>query len=150
MQSFGWKVSYFNSNFTNNGSHVVQMIIYQHWFRLWFGAEQATSRIICTNDDFYGGIRQDYTNLEPLWRHQMETLSVLLALCAGPSKRPVTRSFNVFFDLRLNKQLSKQSRRKWFVTPSPSLWRHCNDSKRLCYITPRYRWLMQLFLASVP
>ena len=43
------------------------------------------------------------------WRHQMETFSALLALCAGnspvtgefPSQRPVTRSFDVFFDLRL-------------------------------------------------
>ena len=41
------------------------------------------------------------------WRHQMETFSALLALCAGnppvtgefPSQRPVTRSFDVFFDL---------------------------------------------------
>ena len=55
------------------------------------------------------------------WRHQMETFSALLALCAGnspvtgefPSQRPVTRSFDVFFDLRLNKQLSKQSRRRF-------------------------------------
>ena len=45
------------------------------------------------------------------WRHQMETFSALLAFCAGnspvtsgfPAKRPVTRSFHVFFDLRLNK-----------------------------------------------
>ena len=43
-----------------------------------------------------------------------------------PSHRPVTRSFDVFFDLRLNKRLSKQSRRRWFETPSSSLWRHCN------------------------
>ena len=43
-----------------------------------------------------------------------------------PSHRPVTRSFGVFFDLRLNKRLSKQSRRRWFETPSHSLWRHCN------------------------
>ena len=43
------------------------------------------------------------------WRHQMETFSALLALCAGnspvtgefPSQRPVTRSFDVFFDLCL-------------------------------------------------
>ena len=43
------------------------------------------------------------------WRHQMDTFSALLALCAGnspvtgefPSQRPVTRSFDVFFDLRL-------------------------------------------------
>ena len=44
----------------------------------------------------------------------METLSALLAICAGnspvpgefPAQRPVTRSFHVFFDLRLNKPLS--------------------------------------------
>ena len=42
------------------------------------------------------------------------------------SHRPVTRSFDVFFDLRLNKRLSKQTRRLWFETPSLSLWRHCN------------------------
>ena len=41
-----------------------------------------------------------------------------------PSQRPVTRSFDVYFDLRLNKRLSKQSRRRWFETPSCSLWRH--------------------------
>ena len=47
----------------------------------------------------------------------METYSALLALCAGNSpvtgefsaQRPATQSFDVFFDLRLNKQLSKQS-----------------------------------------
>ena len=63
--------------------------------------------------------------------HQMETLSALLALCEGNppviSQRPVTRSFVVFFDLRLNKRLSKQSRRQWFGTPSRSLWRPCNE-----------------------
>ena len=68
------------------------------------------------------------------WRHQMETYSVLLAICAGnssvtgefPAQRPMKRSFDVFFDLRLNKQLSKQSRGWWFETPSRSLWHHCN------------------------
>ena len=44
-----------------------------------------------------------------------------------PSQRPVERSFDVVFNLRLNKQLSKQSwGYKWFETPSRSLWRHCN------------------------
>ena len=51
------------------------------------------------------------------WRHQMEAFSALLAICAGnspvpgefPTQRPVTRIFDVFFDLRLNKRLSKQS-----------------------------------------
>ena len=56
----------------------------------------------------------------------MEILSALLALCAGnspvtgefPLQRPVTRSFDVLFDLRLNKRLSKQSWGWWFETPS--------------------------------
>ena len=68
------------------------------------------------------------------WRHQMETFSALLAICAGnspvtgdfPSQRPVMRSFDVFFDLHPNKRLSKQSWCWWFETHSRSLWRHCN------------------------
>ena len=43
-----------------------------------------------------------------------------------PLTKPVTRSFDVFFDLRLNKPLSKQSWSWWFKTPSRSLWRQCN------------------------
>ena len=42
------------------------------------------------------------------------------------SQRPVTRSFDVFFDLRLNKRLSKQLWGWWFETPSHPSWRHCN------------------------
>ena len=68
------------------------------------------------------------------WRHLMETFSELLAICAGNSpvpgefsaQRPVTRSFDVFFDLRPNKRLSKQSWGRWFETLSRSLWHHNN------------------------
>ena len=68
------------------------------------------------------------------WRHQMETFSALLALRAGnspvtgefPSQRSVTRSLDVFFDLRLTKRVSKQSKRQWFETRSRSFWRHCD------------------------
>ena len=42
-------------------------------------------------------------------------------------QRPVTRSFDVFFDLRLNRRLRKQSWGWWFETLSRPLWRHCND-----------------------
>ena len=71
-----------------------------------------------------------------IWRcHPTETFSALLALCAGNSpvtgqflsQRPVTQSFDVFFDVRLNKQLSKQSWGWWLGTPSHSLWCHCNE-----------------------
>ena len=43
-----------------------------------------------------------------------------------PAQRPMPRSFDVFFHLRLNKRLSKQPRGWWFETPQWSLWRHCN------------------------
>ena len=43
-----------------------------------------------------------------------------------PAQRPVTRSFDVFLDLRLNKRLSRQPWGWWFETPSWSLWRHRN------------------------
>ena len=52
-----------------------------------------------------------------LRRHQMETFSALLAICAGnspvlgesPAQKAVTLSFDVFFDLHPNKRLSKHS-----------------------------------------
>ena len=78
--------------------------------------------------------------LETWWRHQMETFSALLAICAGnspapgefPPQRPVTRSFDVFFDLRSHKRLSKQWRGWWFETQSCPLWRHRNDWSPHC------------------
>ena len=68
------------------------------------------------------------------WRHQMETFSAQLAICAGnspvpgefPAQRPVTRSFDVFSDLYLNRRFRKQSWGRWFETLSRPLWRHCN------------------------
>ena len=64
----------------------------------------------------------------------METFSALMAICARnspvpgefPAQRPVTRSFVVFFDLCLNKRLSKWSWGWWFETLSCLLWRQCN------------------------
>ena len=72
------------------------------------------------------------------WRNQMEIFSALLALCEGnPSvtgQRPVTRNLDIFFHLRLNKLLSKQSRHWCFETPSRSWWRHYNVLCDTCRI----------------
>ena len=84
----------------------------------------------------------------PWWRHQMLTFSALLAICAGnspvpgefPVQRPVTRSFYVFSDLRLNKRLSKQSLGWWFDTPPHPLWRHCNAMFIKVYSVFRGPW----------
>ena len=78
---------------------------------------------ICTVTQFYSS-----------WHHQMETFSALMALYAGnspvtgeiPSQRTVTRSFDGFLDLCLNKRLSIKSWRRWIEMQSRSLWCHCN------------------------
>ena len=74
-----------------------------------------------------------YASLCFMMRSANGNISSLLALCAGnspvtgefPSQRPMMQRFDVFFDLRLNKQLSKQSWGWWLKMPSCSLWRQC-------------------------
>ena len=44
-----------------------------------------------------------------------------------PTQRPVTRNFDVYFDLRPNKRFSKQWWGWWFKTQSCLLWRHRNE-----------------------
>ena len=64
----------------------------------------------------------------------METFSALLAICAEnspvpgefPAQRLVARSFDVYFDLRLNKRLSKKPWGWWFETLPRPLWRDGN------------------------
>ena len=81
------------------------------------------------------------------WRHQMETFSALLVICAGnssvtgefPTQRPVTWSFDVFFDLCLNKQLSTQSWGWWFEMPLHPLWRHCSNVWISCIMSDQAR-----------
>ena len=68
------------------------------------------------------------------WKH----FSALLAICEGnspvtgqfPAQRPVTQSFDVFFDLCLNERLNKQSWGWWFETPSRPLWRQSDACHR--------------------
>ena len=80
----------------------------------------------------------------------METFSGLLAIFAGnsrvpgefPTQRPVSRSFDVFFDLHPNKRLSKQPWGWWFETLSWSLWRQGNAhgpiTKPVTYVVDKY------------
>ena len=85
------------------------------------------------------------------WRHQ-KTFSALLAICVGnspvtvelPAQGPATRSFDVFFDLRLNKRLSKQWWGSWFETPWRPLWRHCNVIASLGTIMTKVQWQLNI------
>ena len=101
--------------------------------------EKKTSMQLCQCTWCSNVISSNFPTFSPhistWWRLRIETYSALLAICAGnssftgeyPTQRPVTRSFAVFFDLRLNKLLSKQSWGWWFETLSSPLWRHSND-----------------------
>ena len=60
------------------------------------------------------------------WKHFPRYWSFVRGIHRSPAQRPVTRSFDVFFDLRLKKQLSKQWWGWWFETLSRPLWRHCD------------------------
>ena len=87
-------------------------------------------------------------NIHTWWHHQMETFSALLGFCVGnllatgefPSQRLMTRSFDVFFDMCLNKQLSKQSWGWWFEMPSCSLWCYCNETGKFHSLGANQKW----------
>ena len=74
------------------------------------------------------------TMLVSWWRQQNGNIFRITGLCAGnspvtgefPSQGPVTRSFDVFFHLRLIKRLSKQTWGWWFEKPSHPLSRYSN------------------------
>ena len=109
----------------------------------WRGALMFSLICVCTNgwtnNQDAGILIYWFIRLYSWWRHQMETFSTFLALCVGNSpftsefrsQRPLSQNFVVLLDLRLNKRLSKQSRRWWFGAPSHSLWRHGNVFVRL-------------------
>ena len=90
----------------------------------------------------WSGFKNYQLNMMTSWNGNIFRV---LALCEGkppvtgwfPPQRSVTRSFDVCFDLRLNKRLSKQSTARCFDTPSCSLWRHCYEfsliSKWICF-----------------
>ena len=63
-----------------------------------------------------------------------------------PAQRPVTRSCDVFFDLRPNKRLNKQPWGWWFKTPSWSLWRQWNVVSRDLFWDSFFWYTLQLFI----
>ena len=67
-----------------------------------------------------------------------------------PAQRPVTRSFDVFFDLRLIKRLSKQLKHRWFETPLRSLWCHCNENTvYLCILAVVWLLAVHSFVTTI-
>ena len=90
-------------------------IYLQYGYRRWYASPECATE----SSDQTGSVDRSVTgrgigmttkSLYDEWRNQIETFSVLLAICAGNSS--VTRAWT-----------SKQSRRRWFETPLRSLLR---------------------------
>ena len=76
---------------------------------------------VCIYD--YDTVRSSHSHGDVIkWKHFPCYLPLVRGIKGEfPSQRPVTQSFDVFADLRLNKRLSKQSKSRWFETPPRSL-----------------------------
>ena len=92
-------------------------VIYQDFWKRVFPGD------ICTK-----GLHDDVIKWKHFPRYWPFVRGINRSPLNSPHKGQWRGSFDVFFDLRLNKRSCKQSRRRWFETPSRSLWRHCNES----------------------
>ena len=94
-----------------------------------FGPEYATGVLILQESNFLIGWKYDHDDVIK-WKHFPRYWPFVRGMhrspVNSPAQRPLTRIFDVFFDLRPNKRLSKQSWGWWFETTSRSLWQHCN------------------------
>ena len=116
--------------------------------------ESATNKVICSRTR--KGFLAVWKPSQIMWVMMTSsngTFSASLVLCERnppviggfPPQRPVTLSFDVFFDLRLNKRLSKRSRRCWFEAPSRRHWNyHCKSSSAACMIRTRIPYIWTL------
>ena len=67
------------------------------------------------------------------WKHFPRYWLFVRVIHRLHAQSSITLSFDVFFDLLLNKRLSKQSWCWWFETPWHSFWRHCKcDTETVC------------------
>ena len=115
----GWVNSGEAGDLRSHRAHYEVIVMYIAWNSL---HRQIGSNCTCwmhnvgVQSGFRGSEWKSRSPVNAWWRHQMETFSALLAICAGnspvpgefPAQRPVTWTFDVFFDMCLNKRLSKQ------------------------------------------
>ena len=116
-------------------------ILYRYWLllwellnqygyvrvRFWWSNGKKRRKRICIYIYIYIYIKRERETADS--SHKCTSISKIKTPVFYITLRPVTWSFDVFFELRLNKRLSKQSRRQWFETLSHSLGRHCNVFK---------------------
>ena len=102
-------------------------ILVDHWF-----TSPSFCPVVVHYDMFWGlqlGYHLYHDNVIK-WKHFPHYWPFVRGIYRSP-QRPMTQSFDVFFDQRPIKRLSKQSWGWWFETHSPPLWRHSNAKQML-------------------
>ena len=122
---------YDNLKYQSRGFETLRDLTKRRLFGYWDGAQVSLNldtAVICgltlhSND---GLSSQNFSFHDDVikWKHFPRYWSFVRGIPL--TKTSDARSFDVFFDLRLDKRLRKPSRRRWFKTPSRSLWRHCH------------------------
>ena len=88
----------------------------------WFYTAYAASFVVVTSSS----IHADIIKWKQIQRYWPFVRGIQRSPANSPHKGSVTRSFYIFFDLHLNKWLSKQSWGWLFKMPSRPLWCYCN------------------------
>ena len=116
----------------------IQLTMRRYWFIPWLGVDRQQA-ITWTNIDQDSGVIWLHVDVIT-WKHFPRYWPFMREFTGHrwiPAQRPVTRGFDVFFDLRLNKRLNKQSWDWWFETQLRPLWRHCTDNAPNVHIKPQ-------------
>ena len=142
-------IQWFYQDWNWNGVCFKDYVLVKHcdvfWFPLWDLAyvvevlSQEIQGIVHIHGHYHGHWKAGIVTMRCLVHIMTSSngnISALLAICAGnspvpgefPAQRPVTRSFDVYFDLRPNKRFSKQSWGWWFEALWCPSWRHRNES----------------------
>ena len=137
-----WPLVCVNLAMVDCGSSANVNTLLQRW--VWWPGHPTKSLLsyfLCADESIYCLRFMDRNTFLSMMTSSYGNISALLAICAGnspvpgecPAQRPVTRSFDVFFDLRLNKRFSKKSWGWWFETPSCPLCRHRNANHSIVW-----------------
>ena len=107
--------------------HVTHVTLISHIS--WCRRQLAYKYIFVFCKVYWGTMQNIFCVTGPLWWKSTRYRWIPFTEVSNAEKLGV----DIFFNLRLNERLSKQSWRRWFETPSCKLWRHCNVNNLAAY-----------------
>ena len=108
-----------------------------NWCDFYINRQPSSLEFLCVTQSKRSHLKSPSYDDAIKWKHFPRYWPFVLGIDRSPMNSP-HKGFDVFFDLRLNQQLSKQWIRRGFETPPRSLWRHCSEP-RFRYTSPTER-----------